>query len=98
MTNRSGGPLRPWLRVTVVTVMVASMSGAPLDAAPPQRSENADAALVAEFQKRVKGYADLREKLSRTLPSLTDQSPPEDIDQHKRALEGLMTQTQTNAK
>jgi hypothetical protein len=98
MTKRSGRPLRSWMRAAVVTAMVASMSGAPLDAALPQRSQNADAALAAEFQKRVREYADQREKFKETLPTLTDQSPPEDIDQHKAALERLITRARAGAK
>ena len=96
--TKPSGLLRPWLRAVVVTAMVASMSGAPLDAVPPQRSQYADSALVAEFQKRAKDYANLREKLNQTLPTLTDQSPPEDVDQHKRALERLITRARAGAK
>ena len=96
MTILAGRLARQWLRVALVTAM-ASVSGA-LDAWPVQNSQNPDAALVANFQKRVKEYADLREKLKQTLPTLADQAPPEDIQQHQRALERLIARARAGAK
>ncbi len=100
MTILAGRLARQWLRVALVTaamVAMASVSGA-LDAWPVQNSQNPDAALVADFQKRVKEYADLREKLKQTLPTLAEQAPPEDIQQHQRALERLLARARGGAK
>jgi hypothetical protein len=100
MTILAGRVARQWLRLALVTasmVAMASVSGA-LDAWPIQNSKNPDAAQVADFQKRVKEYADLREKLKQTLPTLAEQAPPEDIQQHQRALERLLARARAAAK
>lgn len=100
MTILAGRLARQWLRVALATVaMVALESGSSaLDAWPVQNSQNRDAAQVADFQKRVKEYADLREKLKQTLPTLAEQAPPEDIQQHQRALERLLARARAAAK
>ena len=90
------GHARRWLRVVVVTGILTSLPGAPA-AWSGRQNQNPDTALLAAFHKRVKDYVDLRERLKETLPKLTDQSPPEDVEQHQRALERLIARARAGA-
>lgn len=96
MTSKPGHARR-WLRVVVVTGILTSLPGAP-EAWSDRQNQNPDTALLADFHKRVKSYVDLRERLKETLPKLTDQSPPEDVEQHQRALERLIARARAGAK
>lgn len=59
---------------------------------------NADAQALAEFNKRVKEYLDLHNKLEATLPKLSKEATPEEIDKHQRALERMIADARRGAK
>ncbi len=63
---------------------------------PP--SSNPDAKEIAEFQRRVKEYAALHDKLERTLPPIPDNPTAEQITGHQRALERLLLRSRSSAK
>jgi hypothetical protein len=59
----------------------------PSTAGQPDRPE---APVLADFEARVKEYMELHKKLEDTLPKLSNDSSPEEIDKHQRALERLV--------
>jgi hypothetical protein len=54
--------------------------------------------VVADFKARVKEYVELHNKLEETLPGLSKESSPDDIDKHQRALERLVQQARAGVK
>lgn len=77
---------------------------APADpaAAPPQSggqpTVNADAQALASLQERVKVYMALHNKLEGTLPSLSKDASPQEIDQHQRAMATLVQNARRTAR
>ena len=63
---------------------------------PPQVTP--DAAAIADFQKRVGEYAELHQKLEKTLTPLPETPTPEQITEHQRALERLLVRARADAK
>jgi hypothetical protein len=61
-------------------------------------AQNPDAKIIADFQARVKAYAELHEKLESTLTPLKDKTTPELIGEHQRALERLIARARAGAK
>ena len=59
---------------------------------------NADAKAVAGFLDRVNQYVALHQKLENTLPKLSKESTPEQIDRHQRALGKLIQEARKDAK
>ena len=59
---------------------------------------NANAKIIAEFQKRIEAYAALHKKLESTLPALTKDVHAEEIDGHQRNLAGLIAKERVTAK
>ena len=59
---------------------------------------NPDAAAIADFHKRVTEYAELHEKLEKTLTPLPQKPTPEQITEHQRALERLLVRARADAK
>jgi hypothetical protein len=57
-----------------------------------------DAQALAEFNERVKQYADLHKRLEATLPKLPKETNPTAIDAHERALEKLIKAERKGAK
>src|SRR6187551_2553982 len=55
-------------------------------AAPADQPVNADAKAVAGFLDRVNQYVAIHQKLENSLPKLSKESTPEQIDTHQRAL------------
>ena len=55
-------------------------------------------ATAAEFDKRVKAYADSSRALAATLPKLPKDATPQQIDQDQRAFERLVVQARPDAK
>jgi hypothetical protein len=72
----------------------ARLSAASQDVA----AQNPDAKIIADFQARVKAYAELHEKLESTLTPLKDKTTPELIGAHQRALERLIARARAGAK
>jgi len=53
---------------------------------------------VKRFQKKVKAYVSLRERLERKLPNLSDQAKPEEIEAHKKVFEESVRKARVSAK
>jgi hypothetical protein len=70
----------------------------PPAAATPQTSGGSDAQVVAAFTERVKQYAELHNKLEKTLPPLPKETSPTVIDKHQRALEALLKEHRKTAR
>ena len=58
---------------------------------------NADAKAMAGFLDRVNSYAAMHQKLENTLPRLSKESTPEQIDTHQRALGKLIQDARRDA-
>jgi hypothetical protein len=59
---------------------------------------NASAATMQDFLKRVDAYVAVHKKQEATLPSLSKQMTPQEIDTHQRALSKLMQAARPAAK
>ena len=68
---------------------------APAKAAP---KTNANAAVISDFLKRVDAYVALHKKHEDTLPKLSKQTTPQEIDTHQRALAKLIQASRQAAK
>lgn len=53
---------------------------------------------VKTFEKRVKEYVRLRERLEGKLPGLSTEAKPEEIEAHKKAFEDIVRKARANAK
>jgi hypothetical protein len=84
------------LAVLLATGLLSIVPAARL--ARAEQAATPDAKLVAEFQERVKAYVDLHDRLEATLPPLPERPRPEQVEQHQRALEGLISRARTGAK
>ena len=69
-------------------------AAAPAQAAPA----GSDAQTIAAFNQRLKAYADLHNKIEKTLPPLPKETSPAVIDRHQRALEALLREHRQTAK
>lgn len=75
----------------------AQTSGAPRqDKAQPR--VNAEAALAAEFTKRVAEYVALHNKVEGSLPRLSKDATPDQIDKHQRELGRLIMKARASAR
>jgi hypothetical protein len=66
--------------------------------AAPKAVVNTNALVMADFQKRVDAYVALLRKTEATLPKLSKQTDPKEIDGHERALGKLMQEVRKDAK
>ena len=64
----------------------------------PAAGVNPNAAVMADFQKRVEAYVALLRKTEATLPKLSKQTDPKEIDAHERALGKLMQEVRKTAR
>lgn len=78
----------------------ASAPGAQATAPPSTATEpdSADAPVLADFKTRVEEYAALHKKLEDTLPKLSRESSPDQIDRHQRALARLVQEARAGAR
>jgi hypothetical protein len=70
-------------------------------ATPPTTSRQPDSAntpVLAAFEARVRDYTALRKKQEATLPKLSKESTPEQIDRHQRALARLVQEARAGAR
>lgn len=93
---------------TVILVLLAAIAVAPCahgaqapaagakDNAQPR--VNAEAALAAEFTRRVAEYVALHTKVEDSLPKLSKNATPQEIDDHQRALGRLIMKGRPAAK
>lgn len=66
--------------------------------APPAVVSPADKAAMKTFDKQVKGYIELRNKVRDNAPKLSKESTPEQIQAYKTALELSLRNARANAK
>jgi hypothetical protein len=74
---------------------------APVAGAKPQTPDtgvNPDAGAIQDFLKRVDDYVKLHKKLEDTIPKLSKQTTPEEIDRHERTLAKLIQEARKDAK
>jgi hypothetical protein len=74
---------------------------APAKGQPPMKGQapvNADAKALAGLQGRINEYVALHRKLEHTLPNLSKEATPQDIDNHQRALTRLLQNARRGAK
>jgi hypothetical protein len=83
------------LSAALAVVTFAARAGAN-DGAQPR--VNAEAALAAEFTRRVAEYVALHNKVEDTLPKLPKDANPEQIDRHQRELGRLIMKARSTAK
>ena len=71
-----------------------------LDAAPPKEGQpvNADARAIEVMLARINDYAERHKKLEDTLPKLSKESTPEQIDSNQRALQRLIQKERHGVK
>ena len=53
---------------------------------------------ASAFEKRVREYADMRERLEERLPKLSKNARPEEIERHKVAFQELVRSSRSGAK
>jgi hypothetical protein len=80
---------------TLVAVIAVGLSMATATAQP---AADQDAQILAALDKRFKDYVALHEKLEATLPKLSTEATPKDIDTHQRALGILIQKERRDAK
>lgn len=97
-----GGPSAPPAAEPAPPAPAATTAAAP---APPAaqtstatQPDKADAPVLVDFEARVKEYTALHKKLESTLPTLSRESNPDQIDKHQRALARLVQQARAGAK
>jgi hypothetical protein len=59
---------------------------------------NRDAQIAAQFTARINAYMDMHAGLENTLPKLSKDSTPEEIDKHQRALGRLIAEARRGAR
>jgi hypothetical protein len=86
------------LMVLLVAAASASRGDTRTGAGQNVQAQNPDAPIIADFQARVKEYADLHEKLESTLPSLPKETTPQRIAEHQQGLERLIARERSRAR
>jgi hypothetical protein len=66
--------------------------------APADQPVNPDAKALAGFLERVTHYVELHQKLEDSLPHLSKESSPQEIDKHQRALGQMIQKARSGAK
>jgi hypothetical protein len=66
--------------------------------ATPAEPVNEDAKALAAFLDQVNQYTTLHQKLENTLPKLSKESTPQQVDSHQRALAKLLQEARKDAK
>lgn len=84
------------LSVACVTTTFAQSQNAAL--APPPVTSPADKAAIAAFEKEVKEYVELRNKLRENAPKLSKDSTPEQIHAYRTTLEQSLRSARAGAK
>ncbi|MEO8522897.1 MAG: hypothetical protein ABI603_16130 [Acidobacteriota bacterium] len=79
---------------TPAAEQAAPPSAAP---APAEGARRSDVPVLADFDARVKDYVALHRRLEDTLPHLSNNSTPQQIDSHQRALARLLQEARADA-
>jgi hypothetical protein len=82
----------------VVLAIAGTQAGSAQTPAQTPAAVNPDAAIIAEFQGRLKTYIALHEKQEGTLPPFPKDATAAQIDQTQRALERLIIAARAGAK
>lgn len=82
------------MSATTVSASAASQRKQRTRAAVPAKYEQ----VVGDFRGRVKDYVQLRERLEDTLPKLSKESTPEEIETHKTRFQDLTRSAREGAK
>ena len=100
--------MRVLVSLAAVAAVTLSLALAPAssfaDPAPGQAQaapialSAAEKQMVATFEKRVKEYVSLRERLEETLPKLSKDARPEEIEKHKAAFQEIVRSARAGAK
>jgi hypothetical protein len=88
----------PMLRRALVAALLCTSLAPRAEAIFTQERVNHDAKVLADFQKRVQDYLAVHKKLEASLPHLSKEATPQEIDQHERALGKLMQEARAGAK
>jgi hypothetical protein len=76
------------MRISLILAFCGALAaGVP---AAARQAVNVDAQILAALTKRINDYGALHEKLEATLPRLSKDSAPEQVDAHQRALASLI--------
>lgn len=91
------------LFVTLASTLLCAMPLASVPSAPQTQTAPAavspkDKRAITAFEKRVKEYVKLRERVERRMPKLSKDSTPEQISAHKTALQTAVRTARTNTK
>jgi hypothetical protein len=82
-----------------ITVLAGTASAAPPTPLRVQQPRVAPtAAVLADFNKRIDDYMQLHKMLEATLPKLSDNATPQQIDLNQRAMGELVARARANAK
>jgi hypothetical protein len=93
---RLWAPWRFWLAAGLIVSAVAASAASGFAAQAP--AVNADAAVIADFMKRVEAYAALRQKVDGTLKEPPRDGRPEMFADHELELARLMQRERRSAK
>ena len=80
------------------TMAAASQAKSQAKSQPKKSTVNARALTIKDFLKRVDDYVVLHRKLEDTLPKLSKESTPQQLDTHERALAKLIQEARKDAK
>ena len=83
---------------TISGLLLTTVSPGVLDGRQNPPASNPDAKVIIEFNRRANEYADLHEKLEKTLPPLPEKPTSEQISEHQRGLERLLGRARSDAK
>ena len=86
------------ITASMSAILLALLVALPTSAQTQQPVVNSRAQVQVDYQKQVKAYLDMRNKLDGTLPNLSKDSNPTELDKHERALAALMATARKNAK
>lgn len=91
--------MRTALRPAIVGVILTGLA-LPAGAAPqkPKPRVNANAVVIKDFMNRADAYVAQHRKLEDTLPKLSKQTDPTEIDTHQRALANLILEARKTAR
>jgi hypothetical protein len=80
------------------TAPAPSAPGPGVPPSTPAQPPRPESPVLADFDARVKEYMEVHHKLEDTLPKLSKDSSPDEIDKHQRALERLVQQARKGAR
>jgi hypothetical protein len=90
--------MRARLLPRIIALSLAAASSGLLHGSQDPPPTNPDGKVIVEFNRRTKEYAELHDKLEKTLEPIPEKPTPEQITEHQRALERLILRARTDAK